>query len=767
MSDLPPETNAPQRSGWIPDQIEDREELGNPLARVEDNRLEEACQKLEKALSGATIEDLRDGAELAKHRDKYYDIAKEAQHRKSNPNDSGDRDAGSTVAPRVTLEEKDIEALVNEREKLFSGKGMLVIILTVSLAAFLQGHFQSSVNAGSMFAETVGIDITTRHIAINLDTSGREFDMRFITDGIRGISNGTYRDDYFSSRTGLDVTGHQPSKTAEWQLGGMNAIPFLVAAFPGAPLSLPVNYCFGRRGALVISAWLIVASSLGSAFATKWYHILGARVIAGLAMGIKAVSAPILASETAIGYWRGSTILAWQLWVACGIMIGFVTNFVIAKATEVLQSAPAPIYYITDGDDVITKHADSTADSRARYLSLQLILGAPLVPALLLLVALCFCYESPRFYMRPGTPNYNLDRAYQILVKVRKTKLLATRDFFLIWWSIEMDTLKMEERKLQRRQNTKDNLDEEENKQDEPGLTYISRIITVLKLSAEQFRPLFNERRLLNALWSSSIVALAQQLCGINLFAFYSNDLFSDYGVEKSMGYSFGFGGVNFFFGLLAMRSIDTVGRRRWLLCTLPMMACFLMASAIAYAADGKQSPSGTLDGGPKGRASTPESVAGIVFIYLFAAAYSPGLGTFPSYSSAVDRRTSAHSVQGQYHLRLHPKGLLTILIPSINRTFRIAGTVGFFSGMNVIALILVFLFVEETKRLPLEELDEVFDRPKLEFAIEKLSKFFSGVFGCCFEDASESGRTPVNVPLGMVNGMREQEPDTNLSERR
>lgn len=32
------------------------------------------------------------------------------------------------------------------------------------------------------------------------------------------------------------------------------------------------------------------------------------------AMGIKAVSAPILASETAVGYWRGSTILAWQLW---------------------------------------------------------------------------------------------------------------------------------------------------------------------------------------------------------------------------------------------------------------------------------------------------------------------------------------------------------------------------------------------------------------------------------------------------------------------
>lgn len=31
-------------------------------------------------------------------------------------------------------------------------------------------------------------------------------------------------------------------------------------------------------------------------------------------MGIKAVSAPILASETAIRFWRGSFLLAWQLW---------------------------------------------------------------------------------------------------------------------------------------------------------------------------------------------------------------------------------------------------------------------------------------------------------------------------------------------------------------------------------------------------------------------------------------------------------------------
>lgn len=45
-------------------------------------------------------------------------------------------------------------------------------------------------------------------------------------------------------------------------------------------------------------------------------------------MGIKAVSAPILASETAVGYWRGSTILAWQLWfVFIFTPVSFLTDY--------------------------------------------------------------------------------------------------------------------------------------------------------------------------------------------------------------------------------------------------------------------------------------------------------------------------------------------------------------------------------------------------------------------------------------------------------
>lgn len=105
-------------------------------------------------------------------------------------------------------------------------------------------------------------------------------------------------------------------------------------------------------------------------------------------------------------------------------MIGFVVNLVIASATNVLDTVPSHIYRIVreNRPDVIMDPFSSSG-YQSRYLAFQLILGAPLVPSILLLIALCFCYESPRFYMRPGTPNYNLERAFEILRKVRKSEV--------------------------------------------------------------------------------------------------------------------------------------------------------------------------------------------------------------------------------------------------------------------------------------------------------------------------------------------------------
>ncbi|KAF5538019.1 myo-inositol transport ITR1 [Fusarium phyllophilum] len=524
----------------------------------------------------------------------------------------------------IDLTEDEKNCIRDEREHVFSQPGMPIIIITVSLAAFLQGHVQASINAADIYA--------------------------------------------MDSTNPLDL----PEEKI-WTSGAMNAMPYFTAALLGSPMSLPINICIGRRGALTISAFLIIASSIGSAFCQTWYQLLLVRIIAGVAMGIKAVSAPVLASETAVRFWRGSIVLAWQLWVACGILMGSVINMAIAAGTGYLGK---------DGQ------------SRSR-LALRLILGAPAVPALFLLIAVAMCYESPRYYMRSDTPGYSIDRAFQILLKIRSHRLLALRDLILIWWPNRPQTTEPDRESIMRTKQS--------------GLTYMGRVVASLRLSKLQYSTLFQARFLRNAVCSTCIVSLAQQLCGVNVFAFYSNKMFSGAydNLKATLAYSVGFGGVNFLFGLLAMRSIDTLGRRRWLLFTLPLMSLFLMAAAIAYNDDFSE--------GVEAR-----NIVGTVFVYCFVAAYAPGLGPIP-FTLASESFPSSHREAGAsvaITMNLFFAGLLSILLPEIYDAFHARGTLGVFSVLNVIAFILVLFLIEETSSRSLEDLEKVYERPKTELVM-------------------------------------------------
>lgn len=183
-----------------------------------------------------------------------------------------------------------------------------------------------------------------------------------------------------------------------------------------------------------------------------------------------------------------------------------------------------------------------------------------------------------------------------------------------------------------------------------------------------KFGQLFTKRRLRNALISTSVVNLSQQLCGskfiydrthhmwilmldvVNVAAFYSGDFFASVlagnnkdklsydSIISAMAFSFGFGrhpyvfsygmslkltgvassgAVNFFFGLPAFKTIDTLGRRKWLIWTLPFMSFFMFAGAFSFPIPWEERDNDY---------NTVRMVA--LWLYFHAAAYSPGLGT-------------------------------------------------------------------------------------------------------------------------------------------
>jgi hypothetical protein len=120
--------------------------------------------------------------------------------------------------------------------------------------------------------------------------------------------------------------------------------------------------------------------------------------------------------------------------------------------------------------------------------------GAPFVPALVLLVVvLLLCPESPRYHLMKG-PNYSPERAYQILRTLRNTELQALRDMYTVHKSIEEEYMGSVINNAHAKLS--------------PGFWWTIRDF------GRQFRQLFQQRRLYNAVMSTSTVALAQQLCG-------------------------------------------------------------------------------------------------------------------------------------------------------------------------------------------------------------------------------------------------------------
>lgn len=51
-----------------------------------------------------------------------------------------------------------------------------------------------------------------------------------------------------------------------------------------------------------------------------------ARFVLGLGIGPKSATVPIYAAESSPASIRGAITMMWQMWVACGVMLGFLSS---------------------------------------------------------------------------------------------------------------------------------------------------------------------------------------------------------------------------------------------------------------------------------------------------------------------------------------------------------------------------------------------------------------------------------------------------------
>lgn len=225
----------------------------------------------------------------------------------------------------------------------------------------------------------------------------------------------------------------------------------------------------------------------------------------------------------------------------------------------------------------------------------------------------------------------------------------------------------------------------EEDLVNQSGVTVGANMLT-------RFVELFKIPRLRRAVQASGIVMIAQQMCGINIIAFYSSTIFASAGatVTGALLASWGFGLINFLCAWPAIWTIDTYGRRALLLFTFPNMCWTLLAAGLCFLIP-EESP----------------AHLGLValFVYLFDAFYSPGEGPVPFTYSAEVFPLSHREVGMSWAVSTNNfwATVVSLTFPRQLYAFGPTGAFGFYAGMNALAFVMIFLWLPETKQKTLE----------------------------------------------------------------
>lgn len=240
------------------------------------------------------------------------------------------------------------------------------------------------------------------------------------------------------------------------------------------------------------------ASCLGQAFCQSPNQLLGCRLLLGFGIGPKSATIPIYAAESVPSEEiRGALVMTWQLCTALGIMLGYIFTYIF-------QDLP---------------------DHRGW----RFMVGSPIVAPAVLFFLMLALPESPRWHLlkarrlesdsdtnrlrmnrrrirRRIVDQY--DKAFHALRRLRYLKLQAARDLYTIDIWLRMDPPQHSY--------------EPEEYPPGGGLKY------QLKAWFPNIIILFKDPRCRRAMMSGLIVLSLQQLCGVNVFAYYSSSVVRD-----------------------------------------------------------------------------------------------------------------------------------------------------------------------------------------------------------------------------------------------
>jgi len=276
----------------------------------------------------------------------------------------------------------------------------------------------------------------------------------------------------------------------------------LIGCLIGAMSSGYFSDRFGRKLPLITAAALFTIAAIGTGAVKSFTPFIIYRLIGGLGIGLASAISPMYIAEISPAEMRGRLVSINQLTIVVGILAAQIVNYLIAE--------PVPAGAT---DEFILSSWNGQTGWRWMF-------WAGTIPAVLFFIFSFFIPESPRFLAKSGNwkaANTTLERIGGPQYAIQEQKEIA-------------ETL----------QGTDSRID-------------------WAALKSKKIKPV---------LILGIVLAVFQQWCGINVIFNYAEEIFT------SAGYSVGdmlfniviTGTVNLIFTFLAMRMVDSWGRRKLML---------------------------------------------------------------------------------------------------------------------------------------------------------------------------------------------------------
>jgi sugar porter (SP) family MFS transporter len=422
------------------------------------------------------------------------------------------------------------------------------------------------------------------------------------------------------------VVAGVPKVVTDEALSGWANSCALLGCLLGSLITGGLSDTFGRKRLLVVSALLFAVSSVLTGWASTFNWFVGWRILGGVAIGMASNLSPMYIAEVAPANLRGRLVAINQLTIVIGILGAQIANWLIAQR-------------VPDGATAAFIRESWNGSYGWRWM-----FTAVTAPSLLFFVGALLIPESPRWLVKNG----RADRARAVLARIGGDAhaAAAVRDIESTIAADEVQQVRF----------------------------------------ADLLRP-----RMLKILLVGVTLAVLQQWSGINSIFNYAEEIYrsAGYGVSDIMFNIVITGAINLVFTLVAIGTVDHMGRRVLMLIGCAGIGVSHVLIGVAYAL------------GLKG-------LAVLVFTLCALGCYGMSLApvTWVLISEIFPNRIRGAAISVAVSALWVACFILTFMFPILKGSFGMAKTFWLYAALCFAGFVFVYVKVPETKGKTLEQIE-------------------------------------------------------------